>query len=417
MKRTSFIFLFIILSAQSQAQKLILLDSCIAWSKANYPLIQQNQLFDQVSGLNVRAINEAWLPKLNMNIQGVYQTEVVQFNFPGMTTHFPHDSYNSSLSIEQTIFDGGLAKKQREIEGSNLSIEKQKNEIELYKLIDRVNQLYTSILLGKENLHMLTIFKDNLLNRRKNVAPAVENGLSLSSSLDELDVEILKIEQNMIETTQSLKALIEGISLLTGQEITEQDEFTFVPLGGRTVKATRPELRLLDYQLELLNTRYSLATKLALPKVSMNLAGNYGRPGPNFINQELRAFASAGINVRWNISTLYGLSREKSRYEINKDLIEIQRETFLLNNSIASINYARQIDAMNELIQKDAVILEKRSSISKVYSSQLDNGKITVSQYLTQLNEEMTAKLNQKIHEIKRMNAESLYHTTNGINF
>ena len=128
MKRTSFIFLFIILSAQSQAQKLILLDSCIAWSKANYPLIQQNQLFDQVSGLNVRAINEAWLPKLNMNIQGVYQTEVVQFNFPGMTTHFPHDSYNSSLSIEQTIFDGGLAKKQREIEGSNLSIEKQKNE-------------------------------------------------------------------------------------------------------------------------------------------------------------------------------------------------------------------------------------------------------------------------------------------------
>jgi Fic family protein len=111
------------------------------------------------------------------------------------------------------------------------------------------------------------------------------------------------------------------------------------------------------------------------------------------------------------------LSREKSRFEINKDLIEIQRDAFLLNSSIAKINYEDQIQAMDELIKKDVLILEKRNAISKVYSSQLDNGKITVNQYLIQLNEEMTSKLNQKIHEIKRMNAQSLYYTTLGINF
>lgn len=114
---------------------------------------------------------------------------------------------------------------------------------------------------------------------------------------------------------------------------------------------------------------------------------------------------------------MYGLSREKSRYELNKDLIQIQRDAFLLNTSMASINYEKQIDIMNELIQKDAQIIEKRSSISKVYSTQLDNGKITVSQYLFQLNEEITAKLNQKIHEIKRMNAQSMYRTTMGLPF
>lgn len=418
MKNPSLFLLFILISIQSQAQRVIMLDSCVVWAKANYPLIKQNQLFNQVSELNIRAINESWLPKLTMNVQGVYQTEVVQFNFPGMTTHFPHDSYNSSLTIEQTIFDGGISKKQREIEASNLSIEQQKNEIELYKVIDRVNQLYTSILLGKENLSMLAIFKDNLLNRRKNIVPAVENGLSLSSSLDEIDVELLKLDQNMIETTQNLQALYRGLSILIGKTINEQDEFTLVALGGSTKsKVARPELLLLEQQESLLDNRYSLATKLALPKITLNVAGNYGRPGPNFINQELRAFGNAGINVRWNISTLYGLSREKSRYEINKDLIQIQREAFLLNTTLASINYEKQIDAMNELILKDALIIEKRGAISKVYSTQLDNGKITVSQYLFQLNEEMTARLNQKIHEIKRMNAESMYYTTNGIRF
>jgi outer membrane protein TolC len=416
MKKPTLILLFALLCFQGQAQRVILLDSCVVWAKANYPLIKQDPLFNEVSALNVRAINEAWLPKLTMNLQGVYQTEVVQFNLPGMTTHFPHDSYNSSLAIEQTIFDGGIAKKQREIEASNLSIEKQKNEVELYKVIDRINQLYTSILLGRENLNMLAIFKDNLVNRRKNILPAVENGLSLSSSLDEIDVELLKLDQNMIETTQNLQALYRGLSILTGKTIQEGDEFTLVALGGPSkTKVSRPELILLEQQETLLDSRYSLATKMALPKITLNVAGNYGRPGPNFINQELRAFGSAGINVRWNISTMYGLSREKSRYEINKDLIQIQRDAFLLNTTLASINYEKQMDAMNELIQKDAQIIEKRGAISKVYSTQLDNGKITVSQYLFQLNEEMTAKLNQKIHEIKRMNAQSMYNTTMGL--
>jgi outer membrane protein TolC len=418
MKKTALIILFVSLCAQSHAQRVILLDSCVIWAKTNYPLIKQNPLFKEASELNVRAINESWLPKLTMNVQGVYQSEVVQFNFPGITTNFPHDSYNSSLVIEQTIFDGGMAKKQREIEASNLSIEIQKNEIELYKVIDRVNQLYTSILLGKENLNMLAIFKDNLLNRRKNIIPAVENGLSLSSSLDEIDVELLKLDQNMIETTQNLQALYRGLSILIGKTIQEDDSFSLIALGGSTQrKVSRPELILLEQQEVLLDSRYSLATKMALPKITLNIAGNYGRPGPNFINQELRAFGSAGINVRWNISTLYGLSREKSRYELNKDLIQIQRDAFLLNTSMASINYEKQIDIMNELIQKDAQIIEKRSSISKVYSTQLDNGKITVSQYLFQLNEEITAKLNQKIHEIKRMNAQSMYRTTMGLPF
>jgi outer membrane protein TolC len=265
---------------------------------------------------------------------------------------------------------------------------------------------------------MLAIFKDNLMNRRKNLIPAVENGLSLSSSLDEIDVEIMKLDQNVIETTQNLQALYRGLSILTGKTINEGSEFILVALGSQNKKTvSRPELTLLEQQESLLDYKYSMATKMALPKITLNVAGNYGRPGPNFINQELRAFGSAGINVRWNISTLYGLSREKSRYELNKDLIQIQREAFILNTTLTSITYEKQIEAMNELILKDAQIIEKRAAISKVYSTQLDNGKITVSQYLVQLNEEMTAKLNQKIHEIKRMNAQSLYYTTMGLPF
>ena len=43
--------LFLLPLVQSNAQQSILLDSCVVWAKANYPLIKQNQLFDQLQGL------------------------------------------------------------------------------------------------------------------------------------------------------------------------------------------------------------------------------------------------------------------------------------------------------------------------------------------------------------------------------
>ena len=52
----------------------------------------------------------------------------------------------------------------------------------------------------------------------------------------------------------------------------------------------------------------------------------------------------------------------------------------------------------------DALILTKKAEISAVSAAQLANGKITSTVYLIQLNDEMAARLNLKIHEIKKIN-------------
>ena len=58
-----------------------------------------------------------------------------------------------------------------------------------------------------------------------------------------------------------------------------------------------------------------------------------------------------------------------------------------------------QLKTMASLIEKDQHINDKRHNVAQISASQLDNGKITVSVYTLQLNEELAAKLNQKIHE------------------
>ena len=399
------------------SQQSVRLDSCVAWTKRNYPLLKQNGVLEQMSDVNVRAINENWLPKLSLMGQAVYNTEVIKLSLPGMPA-IPHDTYLTSLGVEQLIYDGGQIRQQKNIDRVSTDLDNQRNEVEMYKLVDRVNQLYVGVLLAQENLKMLDIFKSNLENRRKNIQAAVNNGMALASSLDELDVEILKADQNIFESRENLRSLLKTLSILTHQELTEFMVFDVQPIGGAMPSKetiARPELKMLSLQEQLVDERYKLTNKMALPKVFVSLAGNYGRPGPNFINQDLRFYGSATLGFKWNISSLYGLNREKEKMELNKEMVDIQRETFLLSVETALVGQRAQISTMQTLIDKDKTIIDKRTSIVSVAASQLDNGKITVTNYLLQLNEEMAAKLNKKIHEIKLMNAVSNYNTTIGL--
>ncbi|MEN9994022.1 MAG: hypothetical protein RL762_679 [Bacteroidota bacterium] len=418
MKKLFTLFIFCCVALQFRAQeKIVSIDSCLQWTKINYPLLKQSELAQVNSQLNLNAIREAWLPKVNFLAQATYNTEVVQFNLPGNNLVFPHDAYLGSIGIEQLLFDGGVSSKQAQIEGTSGQIEVKKNEIEIYRLVERVNQIYGAILLARANVDMLAIYMENLRARHNSLTPAVTNGAALLSSLDELDAEILKSEQQLLEANANLEGLYGAISLLTKHSIGAQTEMLLAPLGGKSklMNYQRPELDLLSLQKQALDQRYDLAYRVALPKITLGMNGNYGRPGPNFINQDLRAFGSANLTLRWNASTLYGLNREKNRYNLQKDILDVQRANLMLGIESQRIQLESQITAASELLRKDTEIIEKRKRITVVYANQLENGKITVATYLIQLNEEMAAQLNRQIHEIKLMNAMSTYNANMGI--
>lgn len=418
--RTFFLFLLFSTSSFWAQETKTTLDSCLRWSAQNYPIYRQSERFKEQMVLNVQGIKETWIPKVNLNIQGTYQTEVVQFNIPGFTTNFPHDAYLGSLVVEQLLFDGGISRKQVQLEQMNTEVEIQKNKVEVYRVVDRVNQVYMAILLAKANISMLELLQDNLMKRSVNVAAGVSNGLVLQTQLDEIEVELLKTQQQLIEAKENLNGLCTSLSILTGKTLVVTTEFVASPAGGSNLSASimRPESTLLLMQEGLLSEKYNLTRNLALPKLVFNATGNYGRPGPNFINQNLRFFGSGNIALRWNVSSLYGLNRERKRFDISRKILEIQRDQLNQNIESSLANFASQLTAMDQVIQLDELIIQKKSAIAAVAANQLDNGKITPTVYLLQLNDEMAARLNLKIHEIKRLNAWSNYNITLGlINF
>jgi hypothetical protein len=97
-------------------------------------------------------------------------------------------------------------------------------------------------------------------------------------------------------------------------------------------------------------------------------------------------------------------------------MIDIQREVFEFNTKTAMLAQTAQINSLTSIIEKDKQIIEKRHNIRLTASKQLENGSITSTDYLLELNAEMQAVLNQKVHEVKLMNAITNYNTSKGIN-
>lgn len=408
------LLLFLLISFASFAQKeAISLDSCIEMAKRNYPLKKQNNLISENEKNNLNQDTKNWLPKLSFISKATYQTEVISF----AGTTFPNDTYLTALDFEQTLFDGGQTRKQKELDKLNGETELQKNRIELYKLIDRVNQLYSSILLTRANIKTLTIYKEDIGNKKTNLSASVTNGLSLQSNLDELEAEELKTEQSLLEAKDNIAAFYQSLGMYVNKVINDSTLLLSEPVLRTSAgeEINRPELKLFETQKSMLDAKHKLNNRMALPKLTVSAEGAYGRPGPNFLNQDLRFFGQAALNLKWNIGNLYTLKNEKQNITISKKMVDVQKEVFEFNTKNSMTTQVAQINSLKDIIEKDKLIIEKRHNITKTYSTQLENGTITTTDYLTQLNAEMQAVLNQKVHEVKLMNAITNYNTTKGI--
>ena len=347
----------LLMSTIGFAQKETLtLDSCIQMAKRNYPLIKQNNLITENEKNQLNCDTKNWLPKLSFISKATYQSEVISF----MGTSFPNDSYITALDLEQSVFEGGLNHQQKLLDKLNGESELQKNQVELYKLIDRINQLYSSVLLTRENIKTLSVYKEDITGKKGILSSSVKNGLSLQSNLDELEAEELKTEQSITEARDNMMALYQSLGMFINKTITDSTALSTQPILRTSAgeEINRPELKLFDTQKAMLDAKHKVNNRLALPHLTVSAEGAYGRPGPNFLNQDLRFFGQAAVNLKWNIGTLYTLNNEKQMITIGKKMVDVQKEVFVFNTKTTMNTQVAQINSLKDMIDKDKLIIE-----------------------------------------------------------
>lgn len=418
MKRLAIAALLLIaISANGQQ---LTLTECYDKARQNFPLIKQKELLVSTRDFTVANARSGYLPQVSIIGTATYQSDVtkVPIEVPGFAIRtLPKDQYKVYAELNQSLYDGGAIKRQNAISESNALVEDQKVEVELYKIKERINQMYFGVLLIDEQLTQVELIRKDLNSSLQKVESSIRNGTAFKTNADILQAELLKTDQRAIELKAGKQAYLSMLGVFIGQELPESTTLQR-PRDIQTEAdptITRPELTLYNYQSQLFTAQQQLNNTRVLPRFGLFVQGGYGRPGLNMLNPNFATYYIGGLRLNWNLSGLYNTKRDKEQLNVNLQSVNVQRESFLFNTKLTLRQQHTDITKLNDLIEVDQKIIELRERIKSTAKAQLDNGVITANDYLRELNAEDQARQNLSLHRIQLLITEYNYLSTTGL--
>jgi outer membrane protein TolC len=414
-----FLFAWCILAATAlsgQATSLTL-EECYALAREHYPMAKQRDLITQSEGYSVDNASNGNLPQVSLYGQASYQSDVphLPIDLPGMDIPLiPKDQYKLYGEVTQVIYNGGATSLEKEGYEAKSRVEQQGIEVELYKLKERINQLFFGILLLREQIQQVDLLRRDIELGMVKTQAAIDNGIALKSSIAVLQVELLKSHQHVIELEASRHAYLEMLGLMINHTLDENTILVKPAEISPVQEINRPEMTWYDYQRQNLGLQNDLLDVQNRPKVSLFLQGGLGRPGLNIFDDALKGFYFGGVRLYWPLAGFYSVKNEKTLNEISRQGIDVQRETFLFNTQLQLRQENNEISKLQELLTTDDEIVALRKTIKETALNQLENGVITTNDYLREVNAEDNARQSKLLHEIQLRMAQYHMLTTLG---
>ena len=260
---------------------LVTLAYCLGKAETNHPMFQQYDLLASTSDLRIKNLGKNYLPDMNINGDAHYQSDVTEipFQIPTMPIEpLDKDQYKVSLDVSQMIYDGGITKKNKDIEYIDNQINRQNVGISLYQLKERIVGTYFSIISLQESRRLLEVSRQNLLSRLKDVESGVKNGMVLASNAEIIKAELLKIDQKDIEIDAGIALGYKVLSILTGEEIALNTELQWAsPVIESYIPGNdRLEYTLFSLQQEKAESLKKLASSKLIPRMYAYGSAGYG---------------------------------------------------------------------------------------------------------------------------------------------
>ena len=414
----------------AQAQTL---EECQQAAERNYPLIHQYDLISKTTELTVSNIQKGWLPQVSASAQATYQSDVVSFpdemqalyqqmgiNMKGLTK----DQYRVGIDVQQTVFDGGAIRSQKEIARAQGQVQQVQNEVNIYKVRKRVNEMYFALLLIDEQMKLNTDLQELLAGNERKLESMKKNGTAAESDWHSVKAERLNVVQQMTSLQAQRQALARMLTVFCGRptpdpslnggeiipvkpDIQEALQYLRPSMQGGDVGGSRPELRAIDAQLRLADAQEKALNSALMPKLGVFAQGFYGYPGYNMFEDMMSRKWSLngmiGARLTWNIGALYTRKNDKAKIQLQRDMAENSRDVFLFNNNLEQIQQNENIARYQRLMSDDEEIIRLRSSVRKAAESKLAHGIIDVNDLVKEINSENQARVQQTVHEIEML--------------
>ncbi|PIY13446.1 MAG: TolC family protein [Flavobacteriaceae bacterium CG_4_10_14_3_um_filter_33_47] len=398
------------------AQEQLSLNQCYQWLDKNYPMVKQRELFEKQNSIDSQIITNKTLPQLNLEAQATYQSEVTQVPIPNTGIDpLNKDQYRATATLNQLIYNDGFINASLEAKSAHLKTQKKQIEVNLYALKKEVNQLYFSILLLQEKKALLNAKKDQLNSRISEVKSGIEYGVILPASDKVLEAELIKIQQQFDEIGFNKKSMLNTLSSLIGFDLNDdiilENPHLEVAISNQI---NRPEIDLFNLKKEEIQANEQLLSKQKAPKLFGFATGGYGNPGLNMLDNSFTGFYTVGLKLNWNVFDWNSNKKERQSLSINKDIIDNETEIFNLNTNMELRQQELEMKKIETFIASDSNIIALRKDVLQSAESQLKNGVITSSAYITELTHLFEDENNLKTHIIQLLLVKANYNINKG---
>lgn len=419
MKKAFAASLLLAMATAAWPQKSITLWQCYDSAASASPVAGERAIYTDMTRLHDRNLASAWLPGFDLGGSFNYQSEVVDLSEmlgsvplpPGSLPSIPHEQYRATADLSQVIWDGGVTRSAREVEKVVSELNMQQSEADLYRLREQVNNYFFSVLLVRRQAEVISILISELDARILEVTSGVENGVMPPVTLDVLRAEKIKAEQSAAELDRRHDALTRALELITGMTALKDAELVLPDLvisGNEEID--NPDLQLFDIRSRQLELSKNMLKSQRMPKVFGFAQAGYGNPpGNNFLSDKADLYYSFGAGLKWNIWDWNRNSNERKSLTLQQQLIDIRKSAAREALQRLVVLKLSDIESLRDAASRDEEIIRLRGSIAAAAASQLRNGTITASQYMTELNSEKQAVIAAAARKISIARAEAEY--------
>lgn len=406
MKRTILSSAFLLAAMLTHAQ--LTLEECQRQAQANYPLVRRYSLIEKAREYDLSNAGKGHLPRFSLSGKATYQSDITELpvKFPDVDIKTaPKDQYQVMLEVQQTLWDGGDIRTQKQLARAASEVDLQKQQVDMYALNDRINQLFFGILLLDERLKQNQLLLDDLERTYRQVSHYMANGIASQSDLDAVSVERLRTRQQRVELETSRQAYLAMLSAFIGKPVSPEEALLkpAVEESGEMEQRiyNRPELRLFDAQQAQLGVQENVLNARLMPRFGLFVQGAYGNPGLNMLKDEFNAWYMAGVRMSWNFGSLYTLKNDRRRIDNSRRQIETGRDVFLFNTRLQVTRQDAAVLSMRRQMKDDEEIIRLRRNIRRAAEAKVENGTLTVTDLLREITNENLAYQAKALHEVQ----------------
>jgi outer membrane protein TolC len=196
-------------------------------------------------------------------------------------------------------------------------------------------------------------------------------------------------------------------------ELPEQNEFTQL----KEEEVQRPELSVFEAQRRMFGVQERINDSQKLPQISAFANTAYGRPGYNVFDDDLHLYWMVGVKANWSLKSFRNSEKKTSIAKLEQRKIGATEDVFHRQIESGLVKVEAQISAIQEQIVLDNQVVELRRKVADEKKSELQQGVITSTEYITELNALNRAELDLNLHQIQLIQAKNEYKTLKGISW